>query len=607
MVGGGVGSNTSNTFNSSNQILVGVQPLPRLGIAPAALTFPTEGGSQTVAITNNYGDTTSMVITSSESWLYANPVMASGSGSGTTINGTVSTLANTTGAAREGNIILEQGSNRVIVPVRQFACSNSDMCTLVINGYDSRGNGWSGGTLTLESTNGVMYGEMSICDGSYAIQEFAVCPDTVLAIWRSGSADSECGFVVENGDGVVWVNHTAGTVLGNGDTFLIANPCQNSDGLDPVTYSITAMANDTVRGYVEGGGEGLAFGESTTLTARANTGYRFERWADGGTTNPRTLTVLENKNYTARFQNLGTDTLHYDNGSYNLSYGGEEETHWAIRFDPSDLVGHVTLESVKFYNVRQDYYTLSIHQGETPRLTNRVASMTFYQGRQTRYRWVEKTLDSAVVLDHSKPLWVVLSYTTDGAPAAASTWCGNDDGSWVSTNGIWWHSLADYGINATWLIRAHMPVDRNEYTLTVSTNNKKWGTATGGGVYRYGQAATLTATPKEGYHFVKWSDENTENPRTYYVKGDKMLRAIFAEGEAGIEDVAEADVVLYMEGHRLFVRGVDGRKVNVYDALGRSVYQAENYHDIAISLPAAGVYVVQIDNRTMRKVVALGK
>ncbi|MBO4914775.1 MAG: hypothetical protein J5449_06160, partial [Oscillospiraceae bacterium] len=41
------------------------------------------------------------------------------------------------------------------------------------------------------------------------------------------------------------------------------------------------------------------------------------------------------------------------------------------------------------------------------------------------------------------------------------------------------------------------------------------GTVTGAGVYKKGDPVTLTATPNEHYKFVKWSDGNTENPRTF--------------------------------------------------------------------------------------------
>ncbi|MBQ7388727.1 MAG: hypothetical protein IJW01_05115, partial [Paludibacteraceae bacterium] len=52
------------------------------------------------------------------------------------------------------------------------------------------------------------------------------------------------------------------------------------------------------------------------------------------------------------------------------------------------------------------------------------------------------------------------------------------------------------------------------YTLTVLSSNEEMGTVTGGGSYEEGTEVTLTATPtSDGYAFVKWSDENTDNPR----------------------------------------------------------------------------------------------
>ena len=66
------------------------------------------------------------------------------------------------------------------------------------------------------------------------------------------------------------------------------------------------------------------------------------------------------------------------------------------------------------------------------------------------------------------------------------------------------------------------------YTLTVLSSNEEMGTVTGGGSYEVGTEVTLTATPtSEGYAFVKWSDENTDNPRTLTVTGNSELTAIF--------------------------------------------------------------------------------
>jgi hypothetical protein len=66
-----------------------------------------------------------------------------------------------------------------------------------------------------------------------------------------------------------------------------------------------------------------------------------------------------------------------------------------------------------------------------------------------------------------------------------------------------------------------------QYTLTVASNNGDWGTAVGGGTYDEGSVVTLTATPAAGYRFVQWQDGNTDNPRTVTVSGNATYTAIF--------------------------------------------------------------------------------
>jgi hypothetical protein len=56
--------------------------------------------------------------------------------------------------------------------------------------------------------------------------------------------------------------------------------------------------------------------------------------------------------------------------------------------------------------------------------------------------------------------------------------------------------------------------------VTVSPN--------GNGSYEEGSVVTATATPKSGYHFVKWSDGTTTNPYRITVNGNVSLTAEFA-------------------------------------------------------------------------------
>ncbi len=67
------------------------------------------------------------------------------------------------------------------------------------------------------------------------------------------------------------------------------------------------------------------------------------------------------------------------------------------------------------------------------------------------------------------------------------------------------------------------------YTVTLSVNDEAMGEVTGAGEYKEGAEVTLEAVANEGYKFVKWSDENTENPRTITVTANITLTANFID------------------------------------------------------------------------------
>lgn len=66
----------------------------------------------------------------------------------------------------------------------------------------------------------------------------------------------------------------------------------------------------------------------------------------------------------------------------------------------------------------------------------------------------------------------------------------------------------------------------SRYEITVDAT--EGGAATGGGVFDTDATVTLTATPSEGYHFVRWSDGSTANPYTFGAKANVSLTAEFA-------------------------------------------------------------------------------
>lgn len=72
------------------------------------------------------------------------------------------------------------------------------------------------------------------------------------------------------------------------------------------------------------------------------------------------------------------------------------------------------------------------------------------------------------------------------------------------------------------------PQNPGSYRVTLTAEPEEMGTVTGAGLYAQGTEVEISATPNTGYHFVNWSDENTEATRTITLTKDTTLTATFA-------------------------------------------------------------------------------
>lgn len=68
---------------------------------------------------------------------------------------------------------------------------------------------------------------------------------------------------------------------------------------------------------------------------------------------------------------------------------------------------------------------------------------------------------------------------------------------------------------------------KNTYTVEVHSSDQTIGSVNGGGVFEYLDTTVLTATAVAPYHFVRWSDGNTQNPRQFVVTSNAVRTAIF--------------------------------------------------------------------------------
>ena len=71
--------------------------------------------------------------------------------------------------------------------------------------------------------------------------------------------------------------------------------------------------------------------------------------------------------------------------------------------------------------------------------------------------------------------------------------------------------------------------DKNIYTITTNCNNNQMGSVNAPNNAEYLDKVTITATATHGYHFVKWSDGKTDNPRKFVITQDTAFTAEFAQ------------------------------------------------------------------------------
>ena len=136
----------------------------------------------------------------------------------------------------------------------------------------------------------------------------------------------------------------------------------------------------------------------------------------------------------------------------------------------------------------------------------------------------------------------------------------------------------------------------NVYTVTLTAEN---GTVTGEGEYDHGEEATLTATPNEGYIFVKWSDGETEATRTIVVTENITLEAIFERAKpVDLDNTDSKQLTVYTNGQTLCVEGANAAYY-VLDMSGKVMYYGES---TVITLPS-GMYLVVFNNETHKIVV----
>ena len=294
---------------------------------------------------------------------------------------------------------------------------------------------------------------------------------------------------------------------------------------------------------------------------------------------------------------MPADTVAYHTDSapapYDVASCGSAT--WGIRLPAELIPQHRQLHEVQFYAGDSGDYRLTVYAGHRPDYVVYSEYYTFDTAG-----WQTIAFDYSIPVYDTAPLWITLSSSGICTPTHISTYCGNPDGSWLF-DGTDWHSDATLG---TWLLRVIF-TEAEKVTLTLHTNNNACGRADGGGLYNPGDTATIEAVElHERCMFDSWSDGSTENPYSFVIEADLALTALFVQGN-GIDEAEEDGISIALHGLELAIDNPLCHPLAIYDVMGRPILILTHASHQSITLPAAGVYVLQVPGFPVRRIVAV--
>lgn len=285
-----------------------------------------------------------------------------------------------------------------------------------------------------------------------------------------------------------------------------------------LTSVVSVQTDDPAHASVTGGGSYNNFSDLVTLTVAASDGYRFDRWNDGMRKLPREFWANGDVTLTAHILPVVGDTIAYCGNSHE---GNLMNRYFAIKVNAADLPAGQSLKSVQLFNPYEGDYSIRIHSGDTYSPGAQVYEETFHLPGSNQ--WETLRFSQPVPISNSNNLWIVGRCTGNDYPVPVTTYCGNQDGGWTSTNGVVWSQLYDMTVMCRAIFS--QPTD---VVILASAADTSQGHVRGGGRYALGETCTLIAIPSGDNVFDHWQDGNTDNPRTFSATTTASYTAYFS-------------------------------------------------------------------------------
>jgi hypothetical protein len=141
---------------------------------------------------------------------------------------------------------------------------------------------------------------------------------------------------------------------------------------------------------------------------------------------------------------------------------------------------------------------------------------------------------------------------------------------------------------------------QNTYQVNLLSGDQTKGSVMGGGSYAANSTVSIGAIANAGYHFVRWNDGNTENPRSFVLTQDTFFVATFEDG-VGITNREISAISIYpnpaVDNITIVLpENVPCATFMLYDMQGKALIRKDvnNQDVVSINNLASGIYIYHV-------------
>ncbi len=345
------------------------------------------------------------------------------------------------------------------------------------------------------------------------------------------SAFSECGAVSSIKIGNATPPTISESTFEDVDKWITIDvPCTNIDAYkdsdywsdfvnyyEPPVYAVTVKAENSKCGNVTITRQPTCDNNQAVFEATSNTGFAFAHWNDGNTENPRTVAVTKDTSFTAFYSaaevSVSITTANAVQGSVTelsrIHYYSDE----------------ITVSATANYGYHFTRWSDSVTAN--PR-TIVLRGDTVIQAQFAANQYAIMVGCNNVVLGS-----VSGGGTFDYLATASISATANHGYAFKQWNDGNYDNPRRVTITQdTAFTAVFVPDEVNVEVVSADTVRGKVSALSG--THHYYDTITVSATANYGYHFTRWSDSVTANPRTIVLRGDTVIQAQFAANQYAI-------------------------------------------------------------------------